>query len=850
MGNFRRVVAGIVLFFAASVFGLGQQRSTAFAEPELQSAEALYAKLGSVGLDTARVYNVREASLDRSSLHLSLIDGTIAFTQDIAGRVTGAFFRGEGEVLLMPPDQAERSSMLLFTGAAILEERFATAYFRFNDDTVQELQPYLTPAENAASFVAQWNDAAEHLASGDAFRLFVSFSRFLPNASGQSAGQIPKSDSLFHARVEGLRLGVFDLYYDSTAFEQVWAGQLQTVDQRTYYNIWTSFSVPRRDAQSESLNSINGEIGRTDAIHILDYKIQTVVSPPTQISSEAIMHADVLEGGERTLIFELSRFLRIQKIEVNGQEVPFVHNPSMEGTQLAERGNDAVAVVLPESLKKGQSLQIRFVYEGDVLSQAGGGLLYVGARGTWYPNRGRSYANFNLEFQYPRGWTLIATGKRINLPAGDSKQNPDVAADESTQWVTERPIPLAGFDLGRYKEVTSHAAKISVETYAARGVEDSFPRIVKSAPVLPSLTGNLPSAEPLPITTVLPPPSPARNADAVSSTATRAVEFYSQCFGPFPYSSLKLAQVPGVNSQGWPGLIFLSTYSFLTNPERAQLHMAPMERAMSDLVIAHETAHQWWGDLVGWKSYRDQWLSEALANYSALLLLQSEDAYQYQELLTKYRDDLIASNNGQKAIMDAGPVTFGSRLLSSQFPRAYIPIVYGRGTWLLHMLHGILDDGINSPRSKNGKPEDDPFLRALLRVREKYEQQPMTTHDLLQAFAEELPRQDWYEGEKSLDWFYDSWINGTSVPLLEIDKQKLADKGKATQITGILLQKDAPDDLVTSVPLYAAVGSSGKLVWLGRVFADGPETQFSFTGPARTRKVVLDPFHTVLRREQ
>jgi hypothetical protein len=89
--------------------------------------ESLYLQLGSVGLDPSRVYQVREASLERSAIHITLEDGTIAFTQDVMGRVTGAFFEGDGEVLLVPPNEVERKSMSLFTGMAILEERFATA---------------------------------------------------------------------------------------------------------------------------------------------------------------------------------------------------------------------------------------------------------------------------------------------------------------------------------------------------------------------------------------------------------------------------------------------------------------------------------------------------------------------------------------------------------------------------------------------------------------------------------------------------------------------------------------------------------------------------------------------------
>ncbi len=92
------------------------------------------------GLDEQRVYRIRGASLDRPNLHLVFDDGTLAFTEDICGRVTGALFEGEGEVLLRPPNRVERESIALFTGMAILEEQFTSGYLRFNDDTASALQ--------------------------------------------------------------------------------------------------------------------------------------------------------------------------------------------------------------------------------------------------------------------------------------------------------------------------------------------------------------------------------------------------------------------------------------------------------------------------------------------------------------------------------------------------------------------------------------------------------------------------------------------------------------------------------------------------------------------------------------
>src|SRR5712691_13138376 len=106
---------------------------------------ALYHQLRSVGLDGQKVFHVRDADLDREDIHLSLTEGTIAFTQEVDGHITGAIFEGEGEMLLVPPIQSERASLALFTHAAVLEEKFATAYFRFNDTTYEEERSTVRP---------------------------------------------------------------------------------------------------------------------------------------------------------------------------------------------------------------------------------------------------------------------------------------------------------------------------------------------------------------------------------------------------------------------------------------------------------------------------------------------------------------------------------------------------------------------------------------------------------------------------------------------------------------------------------------------------------------------------------
>src|SRR6202035_4519424 len=259
------------------------------------------------------------------------------------------------------------------------------------------------------------------------------------------------------ARLQGLRRGTFDIYFDADAPEQIWAGQLKTVEGASYYDVWTSFSSTEANRGTEAVNATVAEGGKADSFTISHYTIRTRIRPPIEIDAEALMQMEGGRGGQRAILFELSRSLRITEVEAGGHPVEFIHNPEIEGTQLARQGNDLVAIVFPQPLQTGQQLKLRFVYGGAVLSEAGAGLLYVGARGTWYPNRGLAMSNFDLEFRYPAGWTLVATGERTDTKSGTPVGEPLAPGEQVSRWVSQRPIPLAGFDLGKYERVVAHA---------------------------------------------------------------------------------------------------------------------------------------------------------------------------------------------------------------------------------------------------------------------------------------------------------------------------------------------------------------------------------------------------------
>jgi hypothetical protein len=821
------------------------------------TTSALYARIGSVGLDPQRVYHVRDASIDRPNLHLDLDDGTLAFTEDICGRITGAFFEGEGEIRLRPPNRVERGSLALFTGMAILEEQFTSGYLRFNDDTAAVLQRYSTPAPEGAEFIKEWDDTSRTLAEFDALRLLLDLSHFLPAPGGRepavslSKGRPPLRESdrnfppLLHAHLLGKRLGGFEVFWDTAGAEPLWAGQPRARDGVLFFDIWTSFapSVAGRSAKDPPASDAS----------ITSYRIRASVQPPTMLRASTDVNIRIRSGGERTLLFELSRYLKVDAVEADGRPVDFIQNQVLEGTQLRRKGNDLVAVVFPAQLAPGRELKLHFSYAGEVLSEAGNGLLYVGERGTWYPNLGLSPAQFEMEFHYPANWTLVATGKRVTRASADETETNEQATGEKVaRWSSERPIPVAGFNLGKYVRAEAKAGNILVEAYGAKGVEKSFPKAPAEVIEQPTFSGGPPSRSRsmAPIVVTPPPPSPARNAQAVADKAAKAIGNFSEWFGPYPYGSLALTQMPGQLSQGWPGLVFLSSFAFLSPQELTDLRLDPLTRALDSQVLVHETAHQWWGDLVLWKSYRDQWIAEGLANYAALLVLEQQNPAQFRQVLEKYRRDLLSKNKDGERLRDAGPVTLGQRLESSHFPGGYEAISYERGTWLFHMLRMMLRDSETANRSRKGRVgpatnPDEPFFRALRKIRERYAGKTISTQELVQVFEEELPRPLWYEKRPKLDWFLEGWIDGTAIPELETREVRIAEKAGVTTITGLIVQKGVPDDLVTAVPVYATT-TGNTLVFLGEVLADGAETGFRLMAPSNVRRIVLDPKQTIL----
>src|ERR1044071_1219864 len=263
-----KVTKVLVLIFAlGSIPALGQ------AAPPQSGAVALYRELLNPSFDAKDVYQVREVSIVMEDLHISISDGTIGFVREVNGRVTGAVFEGVGEVLLVPPNRAERTSLALFTSSAVLEQRFQSAYFRFSDDQItSELRSgFRGHPDDAEEFVARWQEPASLLARGDA----------LPILQAMTSAKEAASRFL-HLRMGGTTSGIVDVFFDSNNSEQISVAQASIINNSAYYDTWTSFaSRSAREAAGEE------DPATRAAFEMSDYTARAKVQPPSDLSAVA-----------------------------------------------------------------------------------------------------------------------------------------------------------------------------------------------------------------------------------------------------------------------------------------------------------------------------------------------------------------------------------------------------------------------------------------------------------------------------------------------------------------------------------------------------------------------------------
>src|SRR6266849_5522118 len=421
-----------------------------------QSPHELYDAIKALRIDPTNVYRITPGNhiqLRRGDAVLSFEEGTVAFFSPLDGQITGAVFSGRGHVLAAPRDPVEKQQMGRFLGVPVLDQEFINGYLRFTDETAAELVRQFRAANLVAqtdtSVSAQWDSAVSQL--NPSYTLRILFEWLSPN---------PKP--CFHAGLEGAATGPFDVVLDAQRDEQFLLGQLHSVNGKSFYDVWTSHRVP----DSPVLPA---------AFRALHYSLETTISSNNSLDATATVRLRAETGTERVLAFQLSRALTLDSVTgEQGEILAFFQNEGMNLQERSARGNDYLDVVLPQTPARNLEFTLHFHYRGNVIQDAGNGVLFVGARESWYPHLGDSgeFSSYDFLLRWPRKLRLIATGSKL-----DEHEEGEFRVGH---WKAEKPISVAGFNLGEYASASVASGAHSVDVYANRELEEDLRRRLSS----------------------------------------------------------------------------------------------------------------------------------------------------------------------------------------------------------------------------------------------------------------------------------------------------------------------------------------------------------------------------------
>jgi aminopeptidase N len=227
----------------------------------------------------------------------------------------------------------------------------------------------------------------------------------------------------------------------------------------------------------------------------------------------------------------------------------------------------------------------------------------------------------------------------------------------------------------------------------------------------------------------------------MSDKAADVLRFYSSLIGDVPYDTFTLAltesDLPGGHSPPYFALVNepLPTSQFTWANDPVSFPAYP------SFFVAHEIAHQWWGQGVGWKNYHEQWLSEGFAQYMAALYAEHErGADAFTSVLRQMRRTAIDDS-------PQGPVYLGYRLGHLKGDsRVFRALVYNKGAMTLHMLRRLVGD--------------EAFFSGLREFYATWRYKKAGTDDFRQSMERASGR--------PLERFFDRWIYANGIPTIRV----------------------------------------------------------------------------------
>jgi aminopeptidase N len=290
--------------------------------------------------------------------------------------------------------------------------------------------------------------------------------------------------------------------------------------------------------------------------------------------------------------------------------------------------------------------------------------------------------------------------------------------------------------------------------------------------------------------------------------AADVLDFYASAFGPYPYEKL------GIVLRLWPVFGGHSPASFIVLNEVPWLgegFPVPVDTPVNlsnwkEYFLAHEIGHQWWGQGVSFDSYKDQWLSEGLAQFAAASYLERKYGQAASAAILKKFSRWTEKKSFR------GPVVMGSRLSYFDF-EAYQAIVYNKAALAMFMLRDLL-----------GRETFEAGLRSFF---EKYKFRAARTSEFASAMEAASGR--------DLKAFFRGWLYSWELPDV-----------RTTWAETPVAEGVRVDFRVTQVkgrfvfPLWvewSRKGESGRTL----IVVDGESTTASLTLPGRPDRIRVNP---------
>ncbi|UCG27028.1 MAG: M1 family metallopeptidase [Bacteroidales bacterium] len=240
------------------------------------------------------------------------------------------------------------------------------------------------------------------------------------------------------------------------------------------------------------------------------------------------------------------------------------------------------------------------------------------------------------------------------------------------------------------------------------------------------------------------------------------IDFFSKEYGyNYPWPKYDQITIPGIGGG--------AECTSATLIGQGTIHDEKAEQDFpSHWLVAHEAAHQWWGDLVTCRDWGHTWLNESFGTYSEYLFSKHElgEEEGAVNLLNKKNQYLDEAHNRY-----IRPIVFHRWEYPNQNFDSH---TYPKGAVVLHMMRWILGDK--------------PFRATLIHFLEKHAFKPVDTHDFYTAVKEATGQ--------NLDWFFDQWLYRPGHPVFNIT-YKWNGKNKK-----LILTIDQVQDTSKGIPVY------------------------------------------------